>query len=207
MNDKRTTRLCIITTVPVTIQAFWGKQLDFLHENGFEITVITSPDEKFRQFLPKHVHYEPVPITRVVTPWSDLVSLLRVYRVFRRNKFDIAQCATLKAALFGSISGWLAHIPVRLYLMWGLNYATMTGFKRWFFRSLDKMVCTLSTYVCPDSNGNVRFVVKDGLCLAGKIGVIGHGSANSVDLERFNPDALVEAGKETAHPDSFHFYL
>ena len=34
--------LCIISTIPATIKTFFGKQLRFLQDNGFEITVITS---------------------------------------------------------------------------------------------------------------------------------------------------------------------
>ena len=35
-------KLCIISIIPTTIKAFFGSQLAYLTENGFDITVITS---------------------------------------------------------------------------------------------------------------------------------------------------------------------
>ena len=184
-------RLCIITTVPETIRAFLGSaQLEFLQQNGFEITVLTSPKDEFGKplLLPTGVNYETVPMTRTVKPLQDIKALIKICSILKKGKFDIVQYATPKASLFGSIGAWLARCPVRLYLMWGLYYVTQKGLKKHLFKVIDKLICCLSTDIAPDSKGNVQFAVAEGICKADKIQVIGHGSANGVDVKRFDPE-------------------
>ena len=89
--------------------------------------------------------------------------------------------------MLGSLSSWFAKVPVRLYLMWGLYYVTQKGFKKHLFKLIEKVVCKCSTAIAPDSKGNVKVAVEEGLCKPEKIGVVGHGSANGVDTARFDP--------------------
>jgi glycosyltransferase involved in cell wall biosynthesis len=189
-------KLCIITTVPITITSHWGKQLEFLQSHGFAVTVIAAPDDRFAGWLPPGVDYRPVRMSRVLRPWEDICSLFSLIRILKKGGFDVVQYATPKGALFGSIAAWYARVPVRLYLMWGLYYVTQKGFKRAVFKCFEKIACRLSTDIAPDSKGNVRFAVEEGLCGPEKIGVVGYGSANGVDTERFDPDRLSDMGRE-----------
>lgn len=191
-------KLCIMTTVPGTIQAFVGPvQIEYLQQNGFDVTVLTSSKDPcgLPLSVPKGVAYEVVPMTRTITPWQDIKALIKVYLILKKGRFDIIQYATPKASLLGSIAGWMAGIPVRLYLMWGLYYITQNGFKRTIFKTIEKIVCRLSTVIAPDSKGNCKLAVQEGLCKADKISVVGHGSANGVDTIRFDPDHLTQTGK------------
>jgi N,N'-diacetylbacillosaminyl-diphospho-undecaprenol alpha-1,3-N-acetylgalactosaminyltransferase len=183
---KRPVRLCIMTTVPISIVTFYGKQLDFLKEKGFEVTVVTSSDNTLEKEISGSCRLKLVPMTRKITPVLDMISLIRIYRIMRRSRFDIVQYSSPKAALLGSVAAWLNRVPVRLYLMWGLYYSGQTGFKRVLMKLYERIVCSLSVHVAPDSNGNRTFAIEEHLCPADKISVIGKGSANGVDLARFD---------------------
>lgn len=186
-------KLCIVSTIPTTIKTFFGDQLRFLQEHGFEITVITSPggsNQDFGKELPVGVKIETVPMSRTIRPLEDIKALRQIIKIMRRENFDLVQYVTPKGALFGSIASRITHVPVRLYLMWGLYYVTQSGLKRLLFKTIEKIVCRCSTAIAPDSKGNVQLAVEEGLCPSEKIGVVGHGSANGVDTERFDPDRL-----------------
>lgn len=190
-------RLCIISTIPTTVKVFFGDQLRFLQDNGFDITVITSSDggnQDFGKALPEGVKLETVQMSRTIKPHADLKAFFKIHKIIRKNKFDIVQYVTPKAALFGAISSFLCRVPVRLYLMWGLCYVAQTGVKRFMFKRIERLVCKISTAIALDSRGNRRFATEEGLCKANKISVVGHGSANGVDIERFNPDKLADDG-------------
>jgi glycosyltransferase involved in cell wall biosynthesis len=192
-------RLCIVATVPTTIKAFFGKQLAFLKENDFDITVITSPSGNQLDFggkLPEGIKLYTVKMSRTIKLLEDLKAFFEILKIVKQNKFDIVQYVTPKAALLGSATSRFAKVPVRLYLMWGLYYITQTGTKRMFFKVIEKLVCRFSTAIAPDSKGNVKLAVKEGLCKAGKVSVVGHGSANGVDTERFDPVKLYEDGRK-----------
>ncbi len=179
-------RICICATVPLSIEAFYGKQLNFLYENGFDVTVITSYTEAFAKSLPEHVTYRPVPFTRQMTPWQDFKAFLKVINIFRREKFDLLQYNTPKAALICSFAGWVMGIPTRLYLMWGLYFTGQSGWRRLFYKTTEKLTCQFSTHIAPDGKENCQFAISEGLCNSQVAEVIGEGSANGIDVERFN---------------------
>ncbi len=191
-------KLCIISTIPTTIKVFFGDQLRFLQDNGFEITVITSSGGSSQDFggaLPDGVKLETVNMGRTIKPLEDLKVFFQILKIIKQGKFDIVQYVTPKVAPLGSVASWWAKVPVRLYLMWGLYYITLSGIKKFIFKTIEKIVCKFSTAIAPDSKGNVKLAIEEGLCKADKIGVVGHGSANGVDTERFDPVRLYEDGR------------
>ena len=44
-------KICYVATIPITIRAFFIPQLQFLAENGVDVTVICSPDETLQDEL------------------------------------------------------------------------------------------------------------------------------------------------------------
>jgi len=179
-----------MTTVPITLVFFYKGLLDFFVDKGFEVTVITSPDEKLINKLSSRVKYVFIPMCRGISPVRDLRVFMHLAGVLKNGKFDIIQYCTPKAALLGSIASWLCRIPVRLYLMWGVYYTSQPGLLRLVMKITEKLTCFFSTHVSPDSYGNYHFAISEGLCPAEKISVVGEGSANGIDLDRFNPDRL-----------------
>ena len=77
-------------------------------------------------------------------------------------------------------------MPVRLYCQWGLAYVGMQGMKRKIFKTIEKLVCKLSTRIEPDSFGNLRFCQSEKLYGPEKSGVIWNGSASGVNLSKFD---------------------
>jgi glycosyltransferase involved in cell wall biosynthesis len=166
-----------------------------LKENNFDITIITSSSGALQDFgreLPDGIKLYTVKMSRTIKPWEDFKAFLQILKFIKENKFDIVQYVTPKAALWGSTASFFARVPIRLYLMWGLYYVTQTGIKRILFKVTEKLVCRFSTAITPDSKGNCKLAVEEGLCKADKISVVGHGSANGVDTTRFDPDRLAE---------------
>ena len=188
----RRVRICIMATVPVSICTFYGRQIDFLTERGFDVTVITSEDRKFKDKIPKTADVIAVPFTRKITPLKDIVSFCKVLRIMRKKRFDIVQYSSPKAALIGSIASCMCAVPVRLYLMWGIYYVTQRGVLRALLKSMERLICGLSTSVAPDSRGNADFAISERLVRKDKIKVVGMGSANGVDLLRFDPRRLAD---------------
>nr|WP_320148051.1 glycosyltransferase family 4 protein [uncultured Anaeromusa sp.] len=176
-------KICTITTIWLTMETFWLKQLLFLKESGIENTIVSS-DLQNRDCLSLNgvsIHME-----RNYGPWSTLSGIWKLYRFFCQEKFDMIQYATPKAALISSIAGMMAGVPVRLYCQWGIRYVGFSGWRRVLFKSIEKLVCSLSTHISPDSNGNRQFSIEEGLYTAEKSSVVYKGSANGVSLARFS---------------------
>ncbi len=179
-------KLCVVTTVSLTLRVFLLKQLVYLSQNGFDVTVVCEYDPIFVQDCPPELKYVPVHMTRKIGWWSTIVGWWKLFRLFKREKFRMIQYSTPKAALISSLAGFMAGIPVRLYCQWGIYYVGSDSFTRKVFKSVEKFTCFFSTDIAPDSMGNLEFAIGEGLYPRGKGGVVYNGSANGVNLNKFD---------------------
>jgi len=179
-------KICFVTTISVTITSFILDFAKYMHENGdYDITFICNKDDEFEKELPDYIHYIPVEMERGVS-LGGILACAKMWKIFRENKFDLIQYSTPNASLYASIAGSLARVPVRLYCQWGLVYVGFSGVKRKIFKCEEKLVCKLSTWIEPDSRGNLSFCHEEKLYPEKKGSVVHRGSASGVSLEKFD---------------------
>jgi glycosyltransferase involved in cell wall biosynthesis len=188
MNENHKNSLCILTTVSGSIKAFYQGQLEALNTAGLRTTVVTIEDADLRSILPAETDFFPVGFTRVMNPLRDLKVLWQLYKIFRKHKFDFVQYSTPKASLLGAIAAFVARIPIRVYILWGLYYSTQRGLKRFVLKMLEKLTCRLSTDIVPIAHEMVDAVESEGLDKKSKCEVMLNGSACGVDLQKFDPE-------------------
>lgn len=192
-------KICGITTKSNTIAAFMLKPFNALAAKGFECYVISSPDRDSRiseESLGAVKHIAVDIKWGFMTPFQLIKTVYNLYKVFRKERFDIIQYATMNAALCSSIAGWLARVPVRINHLWGLDYLMFKGWKRALYYSSTKLICKLSTHVQPDSKGNLQFGKEIGLFDEKKGGMVYNGSACGLDLKKFDISKREEWRKE-----------
>lgn len=179
-------KVCFVTTVPITLKIFVLDTARRLHEReGIEVTFICDYDEPFAKSLPRYIRYVPIPMKRGIN-LSGLRAILMMYRLFRKERFDLVQFSTPNAAFYASIASFLAYTPKRLYAQWGIRYVGMSGGARSIFKIIEKLVCSLSTDIRAVSRKNLDFAVDEGLYKKSKAKVIGEGGTVGVDLDLFD---------------------
>ncbi|MBO4293509.1 MAG: glycosyltransferase [Clostridia bacterium] len=179
-------KICFITTIPGTLSSFVVDTAKYLYKKGnFDITFISNPDSNFQESLPEYIHFIPVKMKRGIG-FDGLRVILKLYKIFKSEKFDIIQYSTPNASLYASIAAKLSKIKVRLYCQWGIRYVGFQGIKRKTFKFIEKVICNNSTWIEPDSFGNLEFSHNEKLYDKNKSSVIWNGSASGVDLEKFN---------------------
>ena len=179
-------KICYVSTVPITLKMFVLPVVRRIRAHtDWDISVICDEDEAFAESLPEGIHYIPIPMKRGIS-LGGIGAMLKMYRVFRREKFDLVQYSTPNASLYAALAAWLARIPTRLYCQWGIAYVGFRGVKRTVFKCVEKLVCTLSTWIEPDSFGNLCFSHAEGLYPERKGSVVWNGSASGVDLSKFD---------------------
>lgn len=189
-------KICFVTTVSITLQSFVLKTAEYLHSNtDWEISFICSDDSAFANNLPEYIHYYPVHMERGIS-FGGIQAMLEIKKIFKKEKFDLVQYSTPNASLYASIAAKMTGVPVRLYCQWGMAYVGFEGLKRKIFRLVEKFVCSLSTWVEPDSNSNLAFAHSEKLYPKWKGSVVGNGSACGVDLSKFNVSKRQEYRKK-----------
>ncbi|MBP3912348.1 MAG: glycosyltransferase family 4 protein [Niameybacter sp.] len=183
---NNTKKICIITTISLSIKSFFLEQIAYLSENGYEVTIICDKDEELINVLHPDVRYIPVPMKRGLDPLGAVKAIKRMYQIFKEKTFDIVQYSTPNAALYASIASKLAGVKIRLYHNMGYRYAASEGIKRVIFKTLEKITCRLSTEIQPVSFSNLEFGVKEKLFPRNKARVIWNGSTGGVNLTKFD---------------------
>ena len=150
-------RICICTTVSITMKTFVVETAKYLHEKcGYDITLICNEDKKFEESLPEYLHFIPVHMARGID-FSAIKSIKQFTRIFKEQKFDMVQYSTPNAACYASIAAQKAKIPVRLYCQWGIRYVGLSGISRKIFKYIEKIVCRNSTDIRAVSQMNLLY--------------------------------------------------
>jgi len=179
-------KVCYVTTLPITLKNFVLKSASYNIDAGdWEVTFICNKTPGFADELPTDIRYIPVTLKRGVS-LSGFKSVVELYKIFKKEKFDLVQYSTSNAGCYASIAARFAGIKTRLYCQWGLDYIYYSGVKRVLFEIVERVICKNSTHVQPDSYGNLEISYREKLYDEKKGCVIGYGSASGVDLVRFD---------------------
>lgn len=175
-----------LATDPITTRVLMAGQLAYLRQQGFDVTLIASPGVDLEQSARREgVNYMPVPMSREITPGKDWTSLLHLTAVLREIQPDIVNAGTPKAGLLGMLAATWAQVPVRIYTLRGLRMETATGIKRLLLTSTERVAAACAHKVICVSPSLRDAFVKYRLGAGNKAVVLGGGSSNGVDAERF----------------------
>ncbi|MGO9571511.1 MAG: glycosyltransferase family 4 protein [Desulfomonilaceae bacterium] len=194
---KNKLTLVQVTTVPITLYMFFSGQIAFLSRRGFEFIGVSSPGAELDEFSrTEGVPVHAVPMTRGISPAADLISLIRLWRLFRRIQPDIVHGSTAKAGLLSMVAATLAGVPIRVYTLHGLMIEIREGVARKLLKGMEWIACHCAGQVLAVSRSVADTVVSEGLCPSHKIKILANGSANGVDAEKkYNPKRIDEADR------------
>jgi glycosyltransferase involved in cell wall biosynthesis len=159
---------------------------EFLATRGWDVIVVTSfGDRRAWDSQVAGVTYVHLPMKRNPSPLRDLFAVYCWFKLLRTLRPHVVLAGTPKAGLLGMVSGWFARVPVRVYHLRGLRYETSKGTSRMLLKALERITFLLSTTCLCVSHSLRDVAIRDQLVEAGSIHVLGFGSSNGVDLQKF----------------------
>jgi len=165
-----------------------GGRLRALREAGFRITLVSSPGDLLASTAAQEgVESVAIPMQREIAPFADLLALMRLCWLLYRLKPDIAEFSTPKAGLLGSIAAMLCRVPARVYFLRGLKLETCTGIKRKILLASERLAAACCHSVLCNSDSLRDQALALGVAPASKLCLLGGGSSNGVDVDRFYP--------------------
>nr|WP_246728549.1 glycosyltransferase family 4 protein [Microvirga terricola] len=181
-----------------TLATLYKGLLPFLENHGYEIHVVVGDREytEFDSALFGNPRISVLPMKRLPSPF-DLISLVRVAHFFFRNRFDVIHLSTPKASLLGSVAARLTGNGRIVFVNRRRVYEMMSGRKRRFYAAVDRLICGLCDVVVPVSREMGHQLVEEGICSESQLRILGYGSSNGIDTDRFSPrDEALNAGQE-----------
>jgi len=179
-----------ITTIDSGLRSLLLNQLLAIQAEGYDVTGISSPGVVAPVVEKAGIRHIAVPMTRNFTPLHDLVSLWRLYRVIRRERFTIVHTHNPKPGLLGQIAARLAGVPIVVNTLHGFyfhDHMSRTG--RRFYVLVEKVAALCSDIILSQNREDVRTAIKENICDAQKILRLGNG----IDLRRFDPERVSTA--------------
>lgn len=174
-----------VVTSAVFADVMLRGQLAYLAGRGFDITAVADGNGLSEVGLREGVATVGVAMEREISPVKDLKALAELWALFRGLRPRIVNAGTPKAGLLGMMAATAAGVPARIYTLHGLRLETTAGLKRLVLTAAEKLACCCATHVvCVSESLRLR-AVSLGVLNPAKALVLGRGSVNGVDVERF----------------------
>lgn len=179
--------ILFVVNIYFVIPYFFGEQLKYLQNSGYNIHIICSPSSDFELFCHQHQYeYKCLPILRRFSLLQDIMVIIHICRYIKMNDINIVSGHTPKGALLSVIAAYLTRVPKRIYFRHGLVYETSTGIKKFILKNTDRITAFLATKVVCVSNSVLEKSVEDRLSERYKQIVLLKGTCNGIDVEKFN---------------------
>jgi glycosyltransferase involved in cell wall biosynthesis len=160
--------------------------LDFLlrlDRKRYDITVICKEEGDLTQALRRaEIRFHIIPsLQRPIHPVADMKALRALYRLFRRDKYDVIHTHSSKTGLLGRLAGRLAGVPHIFHTVHGLPFHEFSGkSKTWIYSLIERWAGRFSDKVVFVNNEERELMVRKGLLSSGQVVTI----YNGVDLHK-----------------------
>ncbi len=186
-------RLVIAVTAPRSA-GFYAGQLAALRAAGADVWFLSSPsDEVARACAAEGAGFVGIEMERAPSPARDARSLVEITRALRRLRPDVVNAGTPKAGLLAVLAARALGVPRRVHTLHGLRYESAHGAARAALWSAQKLSCLCATEVVCVGPGLRDRAVATGLLSPGEGIVIGDGTVNGIDVDRFRLDDRARA--------------
>lgn len=184
-----------ITTVPSSLAILLKGQLKFMSKH-YKLIGVSSPGQQLEDALAQEdISGYSISMTRKLTPLKDLVSLVKMVSLLRREKPFIVHTHTPKAGIVGMLAAKIAGVPHRLHTVAGMPLLEATGKKRILLDAVEKLTYACATRVYPNSKVMEQIIIEGNYTSKDKLQVIGNGSSNGIDTSFFSRCSIMEPTK------------
>jgi len=183
-------KICFILTDAVSYQMLCRGQLEYFKENSnFDMTFVSGGDKQDFDKLSKRQVGKLFDAKLVRKPSfvKDAKSLITLITYFSVNRFDLVVYSTPKALLLGSIATSVTRHSNTIAIIRGRAYENFSGRKRKVYELLDKISLSNSKKVIFISASLKEAYLKEGLVSQSKSYLLGSGSSNGVNTDKFQP--------------------
>lgn len=190
----KTRSICFVVSSPFTVNGFLINHLMWLSKY-FEVTLFVNLErEKLSYKLDlSRIKVVDISLERKIKIFKDIKACWQLFKYFSTSNFISVHSVTPKAGLLAMSAAFFAKIPNRYHTYTGQIWVRRKGLYRYFFKKIDWIISQFATLVMADSNSQIQFLLKEGVCKPGKIGMLGSGSISGVDHNIFKSDEVIRA--------------
>lgn len=187
-------KLIRTSTVPQSLNSLLIGQLKMLNEH-FEVIAVSGHNKSLEEVKSREgVRVEAISMERHISVVADLISLIRLYKLFSKEKPDIVHSITPKAGLLSMMAAKAARVPIRMHTFTGLIFPTEKGLMQKLLIKMDKLLCWSATNIYPEGKGVKEDLIKYKIT-SKPLKVLANGNINGINLKHYNPRTITEQNK------------
>jgi glycosyltransferase involved in cell wall biosynthesis len=178
-------RVLAITTVDVMPWILLRPWLQALRSAGYEVHIACARGQYFDRLAGEGFTMHAVALRRCFNPWRHFRPAIELFRLVRRERFDVVNTHSPVAAAMGRVVAWLAGAPNVVYTVHGFYFHDrMAWWQRRFFQAVE--------WACGRITGHFMFVSDEDRRTAIATGIVRNARRattiyNGVDPDRFRP--------------------
>lgn len=177
-------RIAHIAASDAALALLLGNQLEHFRKAGYEVAGIAARSAHAAELDAAGVEFFELPVKRTLDPLGDLRALIRLYRLLRRERFDIIHTHTPKGGLLGQYAALLARVPLRVHTIHGLYFpGSMRPSRRWIYVWLERITLAFSHHNFSQNPEDVPVAIAERISAPDRIEQIGNG----ISMRRFDP--------------------
>lgn len=188
MNRKR---VLVVAGDAASLWNFRGALLRSMCTSGYDVVGVApfQSNDVVARLSAMGVRYSPVILERAgLNPFGDLVSLLQMRTLIRREQPDVVLSYTIKPVIYGSLAANWARVPKIYALITGLGAAFYSPGKkgqilRFIAVVLYRLALARCTKVLVQNPEIAELFIREGIVEAAKIAVV---TGSGVDLQHFH---------------------
>lgn len=202
--SERRLRVAHVTTIDYGLRFMLLNQLDRLRLEGLEIVGVSSPGADIDELTRRGIRHFPVPMTRRITPVADVISLVRLIRLFRRERFDVVHAHNPKPGLIATWAARLAGVPIVVATVHGYLVTERTaGWKRKLYLLVERLSATACDALIFVSARDLD-LARSAKVLRGKPALLLHSGVDVEGLRPVDPAERMSVRSSLGfHADSF----
>lgn len=176
-------KICQLCAVDFTVDKFLLPLIKKLEQNNFDVTIICS-NGKISEILSQNGYkFINTPIHRSLNIINGFRTIISLYKIFKKEKFDLIHVHTPVASFLARIAAKLYGKSIVIYTAHGFYFHDeMNPLKKYIFIKLEKFACNYTDFLFCQSKEDADFAINNNFLEKNKIFTIGNG----VDTEIFN---------------------
>ncbi len=180
-----TLKICQLCAVGFTLKHFLLPLVDGLQDKGWSVISVCSDAKYVAEMHRRGYQHCSISISReMLAVFSHVRTVWLLYRLFRRERFDVLHVHTPVAALLGRIAGRLARIPLIVYTAHGFYFHDeMPKCKYRFYVLLERLGGGLTDLLFTQSREDASIAVAEDIVKQDNVVDIGNG----VCVDLFEP--------------------
>lgn len=172
---------------PLSVHFFLKPHLLALLHYFYVALACNPKNDAYLPSLDLPVHQVAVGIVLKISSLRDLITLVELYRLFKREHFGLFVSVAPKAGLLGMLAAKLAGVPCRVHISQGEVWALRHGLLRILPKMMDRITAHVAHHMLAMGPGERRFLEEE-VMRPDQVRVLGSGSIAGVNLDRFRPN-------------------